>query len=91
MLKFPIIRYLIFQVEVKIILFLKRGPFRIPQIKVTLPCLFFFLFLVVLKDFHSVVIEVYVKSVCLSMLKQIFIDYSTCKILCYVIYSNKER
>ena len=40
------------------IFFLKKGPFRIPQIKATLPCLYFFPFLVVLKDFHSVVIEV---------------------------------
>lgn len=37
---------------------IEEGPIRIPQVKVTLPCLYFFLFLVVLKDFHSVVIEV---------------------------------
>ena len=41
----------------------EEGPFRIPQIKATLPCLFFFLFLVVLKDFDSVVMEVCEKSV----------------------------
>ena len=42
------------------IFFLKKGSFRIPQIKESLPCIFFFLllFIVVLKDFDSVVMEV---------------------------------
>ena len=74
-LKFSIIRYLIFEVEVGallFILFLKRGPFRIPQIKVTLPCLFFFLFLVVLKEFHSVVIEVCEKCLFINVEADLF-------------------